>query len=65
MRRCIVMKNFNMEALRAIEDISDEELLIVTGAAATQAADSGGVFCTISHECHYNSVSPSSWMTCC
>ncbi|PFK48032.1 hypothetical protein COJ14_27895, partial [Bacillus cereus] len=46
-------------------DISDEELLIVTGAAATQAADSGGVFCTISHECHYNSVSPSSWMTCC
>ncbi|WP_142319692.1 type A2 lanthipeptide, partial [Bacillus cereus] len=26
---------------------------------------SGGVFCTISHECHYNSVSPSSWMTCC
>jgi hypothetical protein len=58
------MKNFNMEALKAIEDISDEELLVVTGAAATNS-DSGGVFCTVSHECHYNSVSPSSWATCC
>ncbi|MDQ0300385.1 hypothetical protein J2S78_002832 [Salibacterium salarium] len=60
------MEIFNKEALKAIEDISDEELMMVTGAAGNQLADdSGGVFCTVSHECHYNSVSPSGWATCC
>ncbi|CAH1213324.1 MULTISPECIES: type A2 lanthipeptide [unclassified Paenibacillus] len=60
------MKEFNFEALGAIEDISDDELMVITGAvAAIEAAKSGGVFCTVSHECHYNSVSPSSWLTCC
>lgn len=58
------MKDFNMEALKAIQDISDEELLVITGAAST-TDDSAGVFCTVSHECHYNSVSPSAWATCC
>lgn len=57
------MKEFDLEALKSIEDISDEELLVVTGAAAP--AESGGVVCTVSHECHYNSVSPSGWATCC
>ncbi|MEN1989727.1 type A2 lanthipeptide [Paenibacillus hubeiensis] len=60
------MKELNFEALGAIEDISDDELMVITGAvAAIEAAKSGGVFCTVSHECHYNSVSPSSWLTCC
>lgn len=61
------MKQFNLEALGAIEDISDDELMVITGAvsAIDDVKASGGVFCTVSHECHYNSVSPSSWLTCC
>lgn len=58
------MENLNLEALKAIEDVSDEELLRVTGADGSPAA-SGGVVCTISHECHYNSASPGEWATCC
>lgn len=57
------MKKFDLEALRAIEDITDEELLVVTGAA--QADNSGGVVCTFTHECYYNSISPAGWATCC
>ncbi|AZK47306.1 type A2 lanthipeptide [Paenibacillus lentus] len=57
------MNNLNVNAMAAIEDISDEELMVITGAAAVAA--SGGVICTISHECHYNSVSPAAWATCC
>lgn len=60
------MKQFNLEALGAIEDISDDELMVITGAVSViDVKASGGVFCTVSHECHYNSVSPSSWLTCC
>ncbi|MBG9794054.1 hypothetical protein ABD76_16700 [Paenibacillus dendritiformis] len=59
------MKHFDLEALKAIEDINDEELMTLTGAGSVEALASGGIICTISHECHYNSVSPSSWATCC
>ncbi|EOQ04704.1 hypothetical protein KOY_04879 [Bacillus cereus VDM021] len=59
------MEKFNTEALKAIEDITDEELMTVAGADGAQRANSSGVVCTVTHECHYNSISPSSWATCC
>jgi Type-A lantibiotic len=49
-------KNFELEALKAINDLTDEELEAVVGAG-------NGVITTISHECHMNS-----WQfvfTCC
>lgn len=59
------MKHFDLEALKAIEDINDEELLKLTGAGSEQALASAGVLCSITGECQYNSFSPSGWATCC
>ena len=50
------MSNINMQAVSALDELSDAELDQVLGAGV-------GVFYTLTHECHMNSLQRR--LTCC
>jgi len=51
-----IMSNINMQAVAALDELSDAELDQVLGAGV-------GVFYTLTHECHMNSLQRR--LTCC
>ncbi len=52
------MKKLNTEALKSLSEVSDQEINEVLG-----AGDCGGVVCTLTKDCHFNSLTAK--LRCC